>query len=194
MGRNTKFRKITALALFTTLLLPTASFAEGVVHRDARRDVFEFSPRGIVERPSYAAADVTRFAAHHRARAVTMRVAVRDLAPRPLFTELIADVVTPDQTYRVYVLRWKRKATRTVVVDADDATVRCARAQGLVSAARDLVLVSIPRSCLDNPAWVRVGAVVTTLDADDKVFADDMLTSDLPNLVQLPHGPRLSTS
>ena len=50
-------------------------------------------------------------------------------------TELIADVVTPDQTYRVYVLRWKRKATRTVVVDADDATVRCARAQGLVSAA-----------------------------------------------------------
>ncbi|GGF32234.1 hypothetical protein GCM10011519_02030 [Marmoricola endophyticus] len=73
--------------------------------------------------------------------------------------------------------------------------VRCKGLRTHIDYARDSVTASIPRSCLGNPRWVRVGGAAATfaVDVDAETFSGYLDDASLPGQLRdyIKLGPRV---
>ena len=155
---------ITTLALVTTTLtvLATAGTAHAGswTHRDARGDVFR-APMSEDAEPTGDAtdrtSDITRFNVRHSARKVTLTLSLRDLRGGGSMT--VGRIVTPTNDYQATVLRSADLRVFSLVdTAAETEELTCRGKRASYDTRRDRITITIPRTCLGSPSWVRAGA------------------------------------
>jgi hypothetical protein len=152
--------------------------------RDAAGDVhgFAYSPEPPpcgsttdTTDPTDELRDITRLAVDHQASTVEISLSLREVRRRGRGTSYTLHVRTPTKAFEVWLLRDSKGRMDPLLVPAiqppDTGADDCGR-QGVLGPAgppcvdlasaidprRDVIVVSIPRRCLKDPAWVKVGA------------------------------------
>lgn len=138
---------------------PGADVVTRVVLEDGTGDVWvigdgddEYVPAG--DKPTV---DVTRAVASHRAHSVVVRMHVANLK-KAGSQAFMAVYRTRDAYGLVSVTTGPgTRSGRHLLVDGRFARIPCDGLTHDVDYEADLVSVRVPRSCLDRPAWVRLG-------------------------------------
>ncbi|GAA3809810.1 hypothetical protein GCM10022242_10620 [Nocardioides panacisoli] len=165
-----------------------AAYADSESHADRAHDVVEVSPSGTAARPGDRRRDVVLVRTVHAQHVVLLIAGLRRLGASGF--ELLWRVRTDAGTWRVQY-NADIPSTPFVVVypPGDDEPSDC-----LAGAHRDAahrrVAVSVPRSCLGGPHWVRTGLLVRHwVQFDTDVRLDDARRTGLHGPARL--GPRV---
>lgn len=185
-----------------SLLVPQAAQAappptapHRVVHDDTVGDVVVYRDGADVPsgRADHASADITRTVVDHRAHRLVVRATLADLRRRSGLRFMVVEVRTPARTY-LATLDYGRTPTTPDRVDLTTFRGRDVPCSGTSWRARsrtDVVRLSIPRSCLQDPAWVKVGVGVGHSTRDfGRLFADDSRLEATLRPSHLATGPR----
>jgi len=134
--------------------------AHRVVHRDAAADVLVWHVQddSTTADPDNTSSDIVRTVVDHAAHRLAVRVELRQLARdhhRLVFTE-IRSAARP--TYQL-TLDYSRTpiGPRITLEQGPGTRVPCPGATWSIDTTTETVSLSVPRSCLGGPAWVRVG-------------------------------------
>jgi hypothetical protein len=180
---------IASLAAVAAVASTAPAGAARLLAPDASGDVWVKGSDGVFsEAGSRANTDVVASAVRHTDRRVNASVRYDDLVRdgdrvvtpvrlrasngTTFLLRVTAEAGDRDGTARV--LRYTGKGAQTV-------QVACEGLQHSVSYADDLVAVSVPRSCLGGPTWVRYGGTVRAVDDEGTVFTDALLSGDPVN-------------
>lgn len=130
-----------------------------IVLRDGTSDVWA-SPVGAgdyTRRPAQQVHDVTRVVLAHRAHAIVVRMRFAGLARagRQWFD---VGIVTPDSGWAAGIAASPRNpdGRHTLYEDGGERPDRCAAMTHTIDYDSDLVTLRVPRSCVGDPAWVRM--------------------------------------
>lgn len=165
--------------------------AHRVVHRDAVRDVTAFD-RGEGEATSTnQATDIIRTVVDHRAERLTVSARLRAIQ-RTGYRLLVSEIRTREGGHFWLEVVYTRKTGEPhVSLDSNRGSVECPGLTWALDRDRSRVLGSVPRSCLDDPGWVRVG--VATFSAARNFsgwFIDDSRRDGSSGEDHLALGPR----
>lgn len=162
------------------LLLAGASSAQAdtTSYTDAAGDVTSFtyvdgSDPVVAEAPTRRRGDVRRVRlAHHESR-VVVRYSMRDA----LSSEygLFYGIRTPQADYSLVRFRFAEGKSVALTKGSSTKPIRCSGISWDIDHEAATVGMSIPRSCLGSPRWVRVGAGVATFAGDERSYWDDAL-------------------
>ncbi|MDP3891995.1 hypothetical protein, partial [Nocardioides sp.] len=160
-----------AVAVVVPLLaLSPAAHAEKWVAKDKRGDVVasDNAAEGQWSVPKVAIADITRTVVAHRAGKVVVRVKVRDIVRSDY--GLVTRLRTPDHTFSAVYSQVSAKAPGGPGSPGGDYYMRrgnrdidCTGLTHTIS-KRNVLRLRVPRTCLDDPTWVRAGARVVSSD------------------------------
>lgn len=184
MNRVTPQRTaIVALAAITAVTaLAAPANAEREVLRDTTSDVW--SPEGpgaFSEEGSVVNTDIKRTTIRHQDRFIVVKVRYVELKKR----------ASDEVTFYGY-LRTDRRRTYEVVIEADwlgrgadyilrkystGTPVDCDRIHGRTRFGVEVLRVSIPRSCLGKPRWVRFRGAGESYKEDEGRFLDSAIGS-----------------
>jgi len=118
--------------------------------------------------------DLRRTRIVHGDRRVALRVRYSDLV-RPRRGETITLAVRlrtndgPKRNAFVIARAASPRGQHTLVVERNQATVSCPGLRHTIGYAADVVVLSVPRTCLGNPRWVQL--MVVALDLDNRTSA-----------------------
>ncbi|MCH1869056.1 hypothetical protein [Nocardioides sp. CFH 31398] len=160
-------RPLAAVAAAATLVLAAPS---------AHADVDRFSdPRGDAERlprmSAESSADVTSTVGRHADGRMTVTSEVTDLTASN--TLLRVQLATSEGPYFVQA-GGRGERSSVLLYDEQFELVDCPGLRGGLRPARDVLSVSVPRPCLERPAWIRFGAATATFTAEGSSYwADD---------------------
>lgn len=134
--------------------------------RDAARDVTVFRGEGgTTTRAVIKNGDIRRTTIAHKAGKVTLRVSFRDLAKKGNGLLQYTDIRTPTSRYDLSVFagpgNW-----------AGAHPSSCAGAAHKINYRTNVFTYAIPRSCLGDPRWVRVGFATATYEGDNQRVDD----------------------
>ena len=159
--------------------------------------------------------DITSLTVDHGSDAVVLTLAVREVARRDAATTYDVHVRTPDDAFSIDLARYEPGGDlQTFLAEepdppspaevGDDCSyayssvgLPCEGLTALADVKTDLVTVTIPRTCLDDPAWVKAAAQVygfTKTDAQGRftVFRDVWAPPGVrPTGFLPPFGPRV---
>ena len=159
--------------------------------------------------------DITNVTVDHGDDAVVLTIGVREVARRDASTTYNLHLRTPHGAFSVDLTRYEPGGDlQTFLADepdpptpaeiGDDCSyaytvvgLPCEGLRALLDVKTDLVTVTIPRTCLDDPAWVKVAAQVygfTKTDAQGRftVFSDVWAPPGVrPSGYLPPFGPRV---
>lgn len=168
-------RCVAVLAATALLALPTAAHADSAVGLDARGDVQYVTSTDtstVVAAPDRTQGDISAVKITHGTNNVRVLLRFRELN-RSGFIEHDYLFRTAN---RVRILSIEAKAGswngRATMRNGHGIKVRCSVTRTIDYAA-NTVLVVVPRSCLGDPRWVRVGAGTITSYDGSKIFFDD---------------------
>jgi hypothetical protein len=175
--------------LVGTFTLAPASYADRMAHRDARHDVMRIVGGGslddLVAAPRVRDPDVIRTVVAHRRHNVVLRLKFADLQRRGAKLQL-ATIRTDTKTDGVYGLTLISGPGMVMVfLDNTEGPARCYGLGYRISYHRNLVQLSVPRSCLGNPRWIRAGQGVIGLVGKGNVYVDDGLQDGISNNLRL---------
>lgn len=187
-----------ALTIATALVLvPGSSQAEVKAHTDATGDVFvspesDGAGENFTPAPDRVEGDVTGVRVAHRANKVKLTLRYRELS-RTGFANIHSFRIRTEKVVRDVTVfgitgHWRGEAEMST---ARGRTVSCALSH-TIDYATNRVTVLVPRSCLSNPRWVRVGAAGIGIDDDGNTYADDARSTGLHDSFVL--GPRVRRS
>lgn len=166
-----------------------------VRHLDATRDVALFDPESRSDTPSPLPAnrstDIVSTVVQHRARRLAVRVELRNTA-RSGYRFVVAGLRTPADEHFDILLDYSRRPAsgRVEVTGSRGRPVSCPGRSWSLDPATAHVRVSVPRSCLGDPRWVRVGVGTTAVSRDfDSIRGDDSRRDGLARN-RLVLGPR----
>ncbi len=150
---------VTAMAL---ALVPLgAAHAGEYVDTDQRGDVHEFSEADdLVPAPAVVNGDVVRSRVAHTSRSVALRVKFRELTRSGQFRFDFIRLVTNEGVRRdVHVQAggqssWQGKHEMS---KSTGEPVRCRALSHFIDYDTNVVFIRVPRRCLQNPRWVKVG-------------------------------------
>ncbi len=159
--------------------------AEATVHHpsvrrvhDARGDVVRVTKRGgedvFTPAPARRHGDIAAFKVAHRNAAVVGTVKVRTLTDHDRFFGAVLQLRTGQATYTAVVYRSRVGQPLEAQFDGGGKH-SCALLRFHLDYAHDTVTISVPRSCLGDPAWVRARAVIDYFGrpgAGEEFFAD----------------------
>lgn len=169
-------RLLAAAAASALLIGGTASSAHAATwsHVDLSRDVMggPMDAAAPSPTPAVANADVTRVRVTHGQSAVVVRVKTRAAVPKANWL-VVLKVKTPTRVYDVQSGRLFGTSTESLSRRPEHTDIECTTTT-TVDRPHRLVVLRIPRTCLKDPRWVRVGAGVATF-ARGKAFVDDGL-------------------
>ncbi|MDP3891449.1 hypothetical protein, partial [Nocardioides sp.] len=147
------------------------------MHRDAIRDVMVMTTgednEELTAAPDQKRGDITRTVATHRATTVTSKVTMRQLPTKRSGHGVATRIVTNERTYVVEALRLPGASKSPTLYTARGKVIEC---DGLDHQRNDklkTVSFSVPRSCMGNPRWVRIGVGVFRMNHGPKTFFDD---------------------
>jgi hypothetical protein len=141
-------------------------------HVDPRGDVVTIADDGTFEpAPNRVASDVIKARLRHTHHRVRVRVTLVDLVrngDRIASYGLGVLVRTSEGLQRLVTLEFAPggRTARVGVFNRNGVSVRCRGIRHAIEYRRNTVFVGVPRRCLSNPRWVRVGAVGTAQIAD----------------------------
>ncbi len=136
----------------------------GVVLRDGSGDVWEEDPAKdtITLIGDFPTVDVRRAAGRHLRRSVLVRMRFVDLRRIGRQQTQAAFIKTPDNLYLALLSSFpNQRAVRHSLEQwgppAHGSTVRCEGFNHHIDYAGNVAQMRLPRSCLGNPCWVRLG-------------------------------------
>jgi hypothetical protein len=221
---------VLSLVVSAALFSPTAAHAERWVGTDAAGDVggWQLSPEPEpcgtfteYDAPENTNDDITRVVVRHTRSAVQLKVRLRDLDPA-LEQQVTIHLATASRGWFLDIDRWEGRGGKFQVMaflakepnypdleDIEDecgtfgfvsGEVRC-RVRPEVDLKANLVRATVPRSCLKNPRWVRVGVdaygFVEPADPEDETFgglSDEWGVRDETTAPFMPpFGPKVRT-
>jgi hypothetical protein len=159
-------------------LVPTAAHADKYVASDATKDVVLLASDGTTTaEPDRIEGDILRSTVRHKSRRVVMTMRFAELSAVGL-GDLHVFAIRSNKLNRVVSVdtgpgHWGGKVE---VFKPNGKKVRCA-ARRAVSYDLNTATVSIPRRCLGNPRWVKVGMQHGTFVTQDEIHVDDALTN-----------------
>ncbi len=173
----------TTLSIALMGLTATAAHAERWWGRDRAADVQQVGisldppPCGsvvVTSAPQDTSTDLVGLSVVHGRDDVVLRAHYRGFRAPGLNREVVFDLVTDGRDYQVLVSRWSTDGPplvelRTAPSEPEPAgcdtyttnqfSVPCPTGMALsFRAAREIVEVTVPRTCLGDPRWVRAGA------------------------------------
>jgi hypothetical protein len=171
-------RSLTALAVAAGLSVAAAgpAAAQSHTHLDARGDLTSYDMQSEQEAPApnVKNGDIVRTALHHRQHRIAVRIKFADLR-RAGFRGDIIRVVTNDGVRRDVETfagpgMWRGEAE---MMRPNAQTVDC-DINLRMDYDKNVVTVSFPRSCVNDPRWVRIGVGSFWLQMEnEKAYADD---------------------
>ncbi len=180
---------IASLAVLAAVASTAPAGAARLLTPDAVGDAWSRGSDGVfTEAGSRSNTDVVASAVRHTDRRVNASVRYDDLVRNG--DRVVTPVRVLASNGTTYLLRVTAEAgdrdgtgrlLRYTGKGAQTVGVPCEGLQHSVSYAEDLVAVSVPRSCLGGPAWVRYGGTVRAVDPDGTVFTDALLSGDPVN-------------
>ncbi len=158
------------ISTVAVLVAPTAAHAERVVTKDAVADAQSIRSDADAEvftpAPEHTAADIIQTVVAHGAHRVRVQVRYRDLE-RTFPTAAYVKVRTPGGRFDIWTSRNTPEGRRTQLTRGQrEDVVQCSGLHSSVDGARDQLTVSVPTTCLGNPAWVQVGVLSVVVEAD----------------------------
>ena len=185
MVRFFRIHALTATAL-GAVLLATPTVAEARVHTgpDPRGDVVKFGEESetVVRVPARANGDIVSTVFRHTNSRIRIRFNFADLRPQLLYAFFDLQLAT-DEGLKRWVDLTIAPGQRAGVVSMWQLgrngfdMVACS-AHREVDYAANVVIIGMPRKCLSNPHWVRIGADTRTRDPNDATAADPSLFVD----------------
>ena len=180
---------LVAVAAAFVTLLPIPSQAASWRHQDPDRDVYYWGRGPYSAAPANRTADVTGLRVQHSQREVVLTLQLRQ-ARRDGFA--VAWYLRTSERPKQYVLqlsRWDadQRYFRLVYDWTERGTfqrVTCAHKTWSVAPRADTYTLTIPRSCLDNPAWVRSGVITGVPGGDEMAYYDDALVDGFATYYQ----------
>lgn len=176
------------------VLAPTAAHADRYTHADSTEDVLS-GPVSSDSNPATPEADRTNgdvisSRVIHKDRRVILRMRYRDLAGNDeINSHLFVIRTSKMKRYVSLVAGAGFRGGKVVVSRPNGKRVKCG-VKRKIDYTANTATVKVPRSCLDNPRWVKVGMAsvfYTGFDAEDTVYVDDARTNGT-----LGAGPALS--
>ncbi|WP_203336493.1 hypothetical protein [Nocardioides limicola] len=166
---------VAVLVVSSVLFAGGAAQAATLVVPDARGDVAIFTGYGFTPAPRVTQGDIVRTTFKHTGNAVVVRVKFRSLSRRGDHGEHQVRILTDTGLdRRVSVLADPTNWSGTMRFTTHrNRTLHCA-VHHRIRYARDVVRFRIPRSCLDDPSWVRLGSR-TSWSAKGVHYSDDAL-------------------
>lgn len=170
---NRRRVRLALAAALPFLLAPlTAGVADAATwtHRDARGDVTRVETdltngeQTFSEAPADARTDVTRVTLRHLARRIVLTAKVRDFRTDDA-TSVLGRLVTPRGDYLLMTGRGPGMFVQMLMTVRGKDEVHCSGMSSSFDAARDVVRIELPRTCLGAPSWVRAGLILS----DDSV-------------------------
>lgn len=138
------------------LLAPLGvAHADTALRRDARGDVVVVSDNGpnrTAPRNRYA--DITRFRVTHDRTRVRLSMRVRKLQRRDF--NFGVSIRTPRTRFGFNIAKYEG-IDQALFLNADGDPISCRGEQHKVSYRHNLISLSLPRTCLGRPMWVRAG-------------------------------------
>jgi hypothetical protein len=172
-------RSATVAVLATGLALTSAAAGADTRYDTDRTDdvsVFLPSAETAVPAPGQVNGDVLRARLWHSSTRMGVKVVFKDLARTGALRGDFLRLVTKEGVKReVDVLAAPGSWAGRAEMDRPNGDrVRCAVAHHTDYAA-DVVTISVPRSCLSNPRWVRMGYGAITSPDGATMYVDDAL-------------------
>ncbi|MDP3891552.1 hypothetical protein [Nocardioides sp.] len=179
-----------ALAV-TALLVPTAAHAGKSVHRDAVGDVGSFTDESenFTTLPGQKVGDVVRSVGKHKGKRVSFSVKMRALPKTKHSHGVVTRIVTNKKTYFADAHSAPGLGS-DVFLTRNGKLIDCAGMRHKRSAKRNTITLSVPRSCLGNPRWVKLGGGVYWLKGN-KSFVDESHRTSIQEGKDLAVGPRI---
>lgn len=171
-----------AMAAATTVLVPSAAHADSVTNSDPAGDVVSYDTSSgsdtPTKEPGQAEGDIVNSGVVHGLRVVKMAMRYRELTASGAGENHFFRIGTNEHRIReVYIEagpgHWQGRAHFSA---PSGRTVRCWAMRFRIDYTKNVVHLSVPRSCLSRPRWVHVGMGTATL-TDPKVFVDDAHTN-----------------
>ncbi len=185
---------VASAAVATSLLLATPAQARPYGHHDAVGDARSINLSSEESRPApdEVGADATNVTVRHGRHRLTMRIETVDLTRDDSAYGALFRIKTPTARYQGIVFATKSgrdSYVRLTAVAGRSRSEPCRRVFADIDFRADAYLLSVPRSCLDNPRTVQVGAAVIK-GRSSMVVADDA-QRDGGDLKGLTLSPRL---
>ena len=183
---------ITLGGLITSLSAP--AYADTWSRPDQRGDVAKIiEGKGNVSlksAPRNRTTDITRLTVRHNADTVAFDVRVRDLT-ETITRSVVALIKTPEGLRVVFVESMSFSGVFKQSALAGKRLGTCPRLRKELDYAANVVRIVVPRRCLGNPDWVRVGLQMSTSSqsfrhlAYDQMFVGRLHRKDLTSRPQL---------
>lgn len=165
LGFRGKAALVTAAALSGSLLATPALAAKDVI-KDEKGDVWLFSfseaedpDTDLVKAGSVPNVDLRKVVVNHTRAAVKVSAKFTSFQRQQGFSGVSVAVSGPKASFYSFDVnvRGEQGRSRLLLQDLnkDDGRLRCPGARHRVSFAKDRITLSVPRSCIGRPAWVR---------------------------------------
>lgn len=189
---------VLSILLAVGLLGSQNAYAASNVMKDARGDTYGIDQDGehLIPKPSVKG-DITSLRTNHTTHAVNLVLRARELR-RSNFAEI--DVVT-SAAHRRHFMLTAMTFPGSKVIDLTTRSGReitCPGLRGRIDHAEATIRLHVPRACLDNPRWVRTGAMLMTVaQTGEQTMTIDVAGKKVlterwwDNANHLPYGPRV---
>lgn len=186
-----------ALSVAVLVGLTVPAHAESETIRDKRRDVQTVvlgedpgAEPTIEAAPGVADPDIVRTRISHTRNRLVVQMKLRKIKARPHFQAI--SVRTNQSRYEITSSIGAGLDKGVEITRARGREVECEGAEVTLDRRKGLITTAVPRSCLADPRWVRVGAAVMTMNWAFDVWLDEARGDSINiNQEQLPLGPRL---
>ncbi|HWU20776.1 MAG TPA: hypothetical protein VN088_04575 [Nocardioides sp.] len=183
-------RGAAALLASAALTAATATTASAATwsHTDATQDVVEAdsAAQTTTTDPSNAVTDITRVDAANNRSTVVVRVRTRAALP---FKNFLVDIAVKTSTSRFTVTRGNLFGRSGTELDKGAQQVACKGMTFVIDRTARTAKVTLPRTCLGNPGFIKVGAGVVTMTSTGRMsWADDGLSTRVGNSLTLSPG------
>jgi hypothetical protein len=154
---------------------PGSDQARPTHHRivDPARDVYlllenpDGSDAGFTRRPHVRNGDISSVVVRHRSAAVNVTLRLAKLRRPGSFAFTVVSLRTAQDTWNTTLYSHSADPTPEVFFDRNSGgEASCPRASARINYSKDAVRIRVPRSCMDNPAWVRPSVAMITAPRD----------------------------
>lgn len=180
-------RRTAATAVLTLALAGgfAAGFAGPAVagtytHQDPAKDVTLTGPFNVSTVPANKEADITKVSVTHSATSVRSVTTLRDITKNDLhrfITTLRLKNGSKFKTFQAVLATddGNPQSDLTLYTGAGDP-VSCPGLSSTVDFQKDVATITVPRSCIGKPAWVKAAVVAEWIPNHDDYYFDNGLT------------------
>jgi hypothetical protein len=185
---------LSALLSGGTVALAAPAHADRWTYDDAVGDVTHMietpTSMSIETVPEQTNGDVTQVAVDHRRTKVVIELYTRARITGAFGINAV--VRTPGQHYMLMSFRMPGMGGTQLMTLSDEPDRRCTGLKRKLIADKTAVRLTVPRSCIGDPRWVRVGATLSTFGLfTGEGYDDDALRTASPLFGKTAMSPKI---